>query len=170
MFNDTVLSNNTLIYEKTLNINIDGKNTEQLNRALDEAKIELETLKQDHIVIANNRTVKRLLDHVKIEGTQNLSHQVKRDIQPGDQDGIGVIVTKYQDELHEKTRENAEVTARLVKFERELYEKSCIHNELKIKVCFEMANRFYSEVIDQSVGRRESASQTNLHWTSCGAA
>ena len=135
VFNETVRSNDTLIYEKTLNINIDGKNTEQLNRALDEAKIELEKLKQDHIVIANNRTVKRLLDHVKIEGTQNLSHQVKREIQPDDHEGIGVIVTKYQDELHEKTRENAEVTARLVKLERELYEKSCIHNELKIKVC-----------------------------------
>ena len=39
-----------------------------------------------------------------------------------------------QDEIHEKTRENAEVTARLVNLERERYEKSHIYNELKLKV------------------------------------
>merc|ERR1739838_17013 len=126
--NDTTI-NDTLIYERTLNVDVDFKDKDQLIGELEAAKIELEALKKDHIVIANNRTVKRLLDHVKIEGTQNLSHTAKIGLQKD-----GEIVTKYKDELHEKTRENAEVTARLVKLERELYETSSIHNELKIKI------------------------------------
>ena len=125
--NDTTI-NDTLIYERTLNVDVDFKDKDQLVGELEAAKLELEKLKKDHIVIANNRTVKRLLDHVKIEGTQNLSHTAKIGLQKD-----GEIVTKYKDELHEKTRENAEVTARLVKLERELYETSSIHNELKIK-------------------------------------
>merc|ERR1739838_331083 len=151
--NDTTI-NDTLIYERTLNVDVDFKDKDQLVSELEAAKIELEALKKDHIVIANNRTVKRLLDHVKIEGTQNLSHTAKIGLQKD-----GEIVTKYKDELHEKTRENAEVTARLVKLERELYETSSIHNELKIKIGkLEEENRRHKQIyLNRNIELRKRA-------------
>merc|ERR1739838_585592 len=151
--NDTTI-NDTLIYERTLNVDVDFKDKDQLIGELEAAKIELEALKKDHIVIANNRTVKRLLDHVKIEGTQNLSHTAKIGLQKD-----GEIVTKYKDALHEKTREHAEVTARLVKLERELYETSSIHNELKIKIGkLEEENRRHKQIyLNRNIELRKRA-------------
>ena len=75
----------TLIYQKpfdggdvgTLNL----KDTQSLEKELELAKAELKKLKTDHFVLAKNRTVKRLLDHVKIEGTQNMSFNVKADLE-----------------------------------------------------------------------------------------
>ena len=75
----------TLIYQKPLDGTDVGtlnlKDSQSLVKELELAKAELKRLKTDHFVLAKNRTVKRLLDHVKIEGTQNMSFNVKADLE-----------------------------------------------------------------------------------------
>ena len=54
---------------------------------------------------------KRLLDNIKIQGTENISDEaVQRAIERGP------LITRLRDELNDKNRELAEVTARLGKW------------------------------------------------------
>ena len=96
---------NTVILQHIL----DGSfvSREDLQKHLEEAKRRLTELKRDEIVLAKTRTVKRLLDHVKIEGSQNLSNKARDKIALSQQDGfvIGLEVTKLRDEISEKERE-----------------------------------------------------------------
>ena len=96
---------NTVILQHIL----DGSfvSREDLQKHLEEAKKRLTELKKDEIVYAKTRTVKRLLDHVKIEGSQNLSNKARDKIALSQQDGfvIGLEVTKLRDEIAEKERE-----------------------------------------------------------------
>ena len=48
---------------------------ENLRKQLVEAKKELKSLKSDNLVLARTRTIKRLLDHIKIQGTEHISDE-----------------------------------------------------------------------------------------------
>ena len=56
-----------------------------------------------------------MLDHVKIEGSQNLSEEARKLIYTkNDQNKIGPLVTKLRDELTEKSRDLSELTGKNV--------------------------------------------------------
>ena len=84
----------------------------ELEKQLEEAKAELKSLKSDNLVLARTRTIKRLLDHIKIQGTENISEEAI--IKARDR---GPLITRLRDELNDKNRELAEVTARLAQKE-----------------------------------------------------
>ena len=46
-----------------------------MRKQLVEAKKELKSLKSDNLVLARTRTIKRLLDHIKIQGTEHISDE-----------------------------------------------------------------------------------------------
>ena len=92
-------------------------------------KVRLASLKTDNVVFAHTRTVKRILDHVKVEGAVNLSHNARNRIykhgqagsvvhEPGQhnlyrsdqslrikQEQLGPMITQLKDEHDERSRE-----------------------------------------------------------------
>ena len=73
------------------------------------------TLKTDNVVFAHTRTVKRILDHVKVEGAVNLSQNARQKIYSDPRvhssvaniphEHLGPLITKLRDENDERTRE-----------------------------------------------------------------
>lgn len=101
---------------------------DSLRRELQEAKSELASLKSDNLVLARTRTIKRLLDNIKIQGTENISDEaVQRAIERGP------LITRLRDELNDKNRELAEVTARLAQKESQLYDITIKLKRLEVK-------------------------------------
>ena len=111
----------TLIINEKLRV----ADNDQLLKELDEAKARLAGLKTDNVVFARTRTVKRILDHVKVEGAVNLSQNARNRIyQQGGQhsdtlviseagqqtlhvkqEHLGPLITKLKDEYDERNRE-----------------------------------------------------------------
>ena len=99
-----------------------------LQTELADAKTELSALKSDNLVLARTRTIKRLLDNIKIQGTENISDEaVQKAILRGP------LITRLRDALNDKNRELAEVTARLAQKEQQLYDVTIKLKRLEVK-------------------------------------
>ena len=82
-------------------------------------------MKTDNVVFAHTRTVKRILDHVKVEGAVNLSEDARRKIYSDprvhssinniNHDHLGPMITKLKDEHDERTRELVQKSSKLLR-------------------------------------------------------
>ncbi|CAG5104133.1 Oidioi.mRNA.OKI2018_I69.chr1.g1108.t1.cds [Oikopleura dioica] len=103
--------------------------SQELQRKIIAARQHLQLLKKNQIVLARTRTVKRLLDNVRLSSSKNVTeHAPKEDL---------VIyakeLTNLRDSIDEKTRELAYSQNILTEKERILYEK---RKRLKIELLF----------------------------------
>ncbi|CBY30513.1 unnamed protein product [Oikopleura dioica] len=102
---------------------------DELQRKIQAARKHLTELKSNQIVLARTRTVKRLLDNVRLNGSQNASGKIPRE----DLLVYAKELTNLKDSIEEKKRELSFSQEILSEKEKVLYDKKCQLEELKLQ-------------------------------------
>ena len=105
---------------------------EELQRKIAAARKHLTELKSNQIVLARTRTVKRLLDNVRLNGSKNASGEIPRE----DLMLYAKELTSLKDSIDEKKRELTFSQQILAEKDRNLYDKKLVFTFLTFFLIF----------------------------------